>query len=138
MAGLGNYSIEWFHKEMGLCVLCSDEVGYGPVGWHSGNPRGPVCDACMIAAERGLGAVLMAVNVLRELALVSTDGRQDHDRVVIAVMTFMRLYDRAEDWPARSFGFLEQLEQITVRGAGRAESEVLLGLIQPVVDGRPS
>lgn len=137
MGGLGDYCIEWFHKEMGLCVQCSSEVGWGPVGWHNGNPRGPVCDRCMIGAARGLGAVLMAANVLRELSQVSTDVRQDHDRVVIAIMTFMRLYDGAEDWPVRSCGFLEQLEQITARMAGKAQGAVLLDLIQPMTD-KPS
>lgn len=60
----------------------------------------------MVGAARGLGVVLMAVNVLREFAQVSTGEGQDPDRIAIAILSFMRLYDRAEDWPVRPCGFL--------------------------------
>ena len=67
MAEPGDYSIRWFEEEMGPCVLCGDETGLGAVGWHRGDPTGPVCDACLADREPSLGAVVEAKKILRGL-----------------------------------------------------------------------
>ena len=113
MAGLRDFSIEWIEREMGLCVLCSDETGVGPVGWHKGNPIGPVCDRCLGDAERGLGALMRTINLIREVAIDPSADPGAYDRAVCGLMTWAYLYHRTEAWPARQTGLLKQLEQST-------------------------
>ena len=127
---LNDFNVEWLEQEMGPCVLRRGETGIGPVGWHKGNPIGPVCDSCMIDQDRGLGAMLMTVNVVRELAAIHIDadsGPQDIDpsteeHVVLAMLTYARRYHKAESaWPVRKFHFLEALAKMAplMGGNGR-------------------
>ena len=91
-----DFSIAWLDRPMGRCVLCSGEIGVGPVGWHEGNPIGPVCDECLIDAERGLGAVLRTVNLVRELAVDPATDAATFDRAATGLMTWAYLYHRTE------------------------------------------
>ena len=114
MVELGDFCIEWLHSGAGPCVLCEEETGTGPVGWHKADPVGPVCDRCMIDRERGLGALLMTANVMRELVEVPTEGDHSaYDQVVMAMMAYARRYNIVESaWPIRRFHFLEILEEL--------------------------
>ncbi len=58
MAAMSDVSIVWLKEKQGPCVLCGNQTGAGLVGWHQGDPVGPVCDTCMVERERTLGALL--------------------------------------------------------------------------------
>lgn len=109
MADLGSFCVEWLHQGAGLCVLCENETGT----WHKVDPVGPVCDRCMIDRERGLGALMMTANILRELAEEPTEDRAAYDRVMVGMTTYASRYSKSEDWPIRRFNFLQLLDQLT-------------------------
>lgn len=117
------YCIEWQSETDGPCVCCEGVTGTGPVGWHKTEPVGPVCDECMIRECRSLGAVLMTVNVIREISPTPGEGRADHDRKVVGLLTFATCYNMSESktWPFRRIGFLEALEETTDNTGPRAD-----------------
>ena len=113
MADLGSFSVEWIDRNAGPCVFCNQDTGTGPVGWHKADPAGPVCDHCMIEAARGLGALMMTANVLRELAEEPIDDARSFQRVVIALRAYAGRYNRSESaWPIRRFHLLEMLDEL--------------------------
>ena len=114
----GPFTIVWSAQNAGPCSQCQNDVGSGPVGWRE--RLGPLCDQCLIDRCWGLGSALLAVNVTREL--VDDDERgADRDEVLIALMTYLRLYHRSasERWPHRPVGFIEQLRDLGARFAQR-------------------
>ena len=109
----GKATILWRDEPVGPCAFCGAQVGSGPVGVHLEKPTGFVCDSCMIECERGLGLVLMAVNVLRE----TTQSLKEEERaesVMLHLVLFAKLYERAESehWPARPIGWGSYLETL--------------------------
>ncbi len=109
---LPDFSIEWLERdEISICALCSGEVGSGPVGWHKGNPIGAVCDRCLADYEPRLGAMLLAINVVRQLAAAPAAGKEDAGRAARALTAFAHAYHRAQDWPARSADIVDLLER---------------------------
>ena len=112
-----DFCIEWRSESAGPCVLCDSATGTGPVGWHKTDPIGPVCDTCMISAYRSLGAVLMTVNVIREIAATRVEDRSAQNRKVIGILTYASRYHKTESatWPFRGFGFLEALDELDRR-----------------------
>ena len=107
---LSDFSIVWLDRPIGRCILCSGETGFGPVAWHRGQPIGPVCDECIADAERGLGAVLWTVNLVRELAVDPATDTASFDRAATGLVTWAYLYHRTEPWPVRPTALLEQLK----------------------------
>ncbi|MCP3962304.1 MAG: hypothetical protein GY719_31055 [bacterium] len=83
------------------------------MGWHKADPVGPLCDGCIVDKERGLGALLMTANVIRELSEMPDDPAS-YDRQVIALITYARLYNKVESatWPIRRFRFREILDEL--------------------------
>ncbi len=118
---LSDFVIAWLDRPISRCALCSGEIGAGPVGWHRGYPIGPVCDECLIDAERGLGAVLRTINLVRELAVDPATEGPSFDRAAKALMTWAYLYHRTEPWPVRPTALVEQLE----RKSGKPGSDLL-------------
>ncbi len=107
-------SIEWHEESPGPCSICAAAVGSGPVGWRAGT--GPVCDPCLLEQNHGLGSLLRAINVMRELGSAAEHG-EDQDEVMIALLTYARIYDRAaaKSWPYRRVGYLEYLRELGAR-----------------------
>lgn len=118
---ISDFCIVWLERPISRCVLCSGEIGFGPVAWHRGNPIGPVCDECIIDAERGLGAVLQTVNLIRELAVDPATRGASFDRAAKRLMTWAYLYHRTEPWSVRPTALLEQME----RKSGKPGTDLL-------------
>lgn len=49
---LGTVSIQLFETDPGPCITCGRQIGFGPVGFTKGEPRGPVCDGCLLALDK--------------------------------------------------------------------------------------
>ena len=110
------FSIEWVAKNPGPCSLCTAKsIGRGPIGWLKGS--GPVCDGCMLARAWGLGSILLAVNVMREMGSLDETSSDDPDEAVVALMTYARLYERvaADLWPHRPVGLLGYLRHLIAK-----------------------
>ncbi len=58
---MSDFSIVWLKQRKGPCIFCGDQTGVGAVGFHHGDPIGPVCDSCMLERERLLGELLRKV-----------------------------------------------------------------------------
>ncbi len=106
------FSIEWVEASPGSCTICGAAMGTGPVGWQRG--CGAVCDGCMLDHAWGLGSILLAVNVMREMGAIDSESDEDTDAATGALTTYARLYQRvAEDkWPHRPVGLLAYLRHL--------------------------
>ncbi len=58
---LGAVSIQWL-ADPGLCPVCNEVVGSGPVGYSTDEPAGPRCDVCLLKEDKGLGMLLWMVD----------------------------------------------------------------------------
>ena len=105
---LGDFCIRWVDQEVGPCVLCGGETGAGPVGWHQGNPIGVVCDECLLHAERGLGAALRTLNVIRGLAVDPAADLEAYEQMASRLMIWVYVYHRTESWPIRPIAVLDK------------------------------
>lgn len=106
-------SIRWVTEPTGTCARCGEVVGRGPIGYQEGEEPGPVCDRCLIDAEPGLGMLLVAGNLMREVAQDAAAERADLNQVLL-LLVFAKLYDQAEGehWPARPIAWRAWLEEL--------------------------
>ncbi len=109
------YSVEWMDNDPGPCLVCTAPVGLGPIGWLRG--AGPLCDRCMVERCSGLGRMLQAASVIRELGAIDRDSGENLDEVVTALATYARLYERVsrDQWPYRPVGILRYLRGLSSR-----------------------
>ena len=107
-------AILWSNPQAGACIECERQVGSGPVGFRLEEPQGLLCDSCTLACERGLGLVLKAVNLLREMAQVEPKTADEHNQRLVYLMTFAALYDQSEQkrWQVRPIGWMEVVEDV--------------------------
>ncbi len=112
----GAVSIQWL-ADPGLCTVCGEVVGSGPVGYSTDEPAGPRCDVCLLKEDKGLGMLLWLVLVARELARQATGTKNpaDADQCLLVLMAFAKMFDQDAEWPHREAVALDLVAELRER-----------------------
>lgn len=104
------FSIVFREEVAGPCVVCDEEVGYGPVGWSG--EGGGLCDACLTECHRPLGMVLVMANLVRELGERETADADEDLHLMAILMAMARMYAKSASkvWPRRPLDFLKEFQ----------------------------
>ncbi len=113
---LGAVSIQWL-ADPGLCPVCGEVVGSGPVGYSTTEPAGPRCDVCLLKEDKGLGMFLWMGLVARQLArqATGTENPADADQCLVVLMAFSKMFDQEAEWPHREAVALDLVAELRAR-----------------------
>ncbi len=104
-----SFQIEMLSAAAGPCGICRREVGAGPVGWRTGSQAGALCNRCLARRSPDLGAVLAAVNYVRQISrppLPGTEELEERGRPIVA-MARRFAAATAGRWPVRATDSLD-------------------------------
>ena len=94
------------------CGSCGESTEPGLIGWYQGKADGPLCLSCLLENAPDLGAIVAAVQLVREVGATLQDGSIDAETAEQLLGRFAFHYERfaAPRWPRHPLDFLEVLK----------------------------